>query len=222
MSRLLFLLGGLLYFLQPSLAGDHAVFVNLGWSKDYSHFSFGQYGIEDGSGFPYADIFIVHVAENRFVPGGVLRKRIERDDTDLTGLNVLLNLRLEIDSLFQSYQIDELNSGLLLASFSNQHDNALVWKCRSSEFRLECMQKSLGTFEDFTVKSAFHLELYRDGLLLKRIGNSNRFRDGALEYKMSKVVSDSACQSIVVVVEKKMVGFEGPSVRYMVETVRLD
>ncbi|THB67046.1 MAG: DUF2259 domain-containing protein, partial [Spirochaetaceae bacterium] len=59
-------------------AGDVATMVNLGFSRDSETFAFAQYGIREDSLFPYAEIFIVDVAQNRFVKDGVIRNDYER------------------------------------------------------------------------------------------------------------------------------------------------
>jgi predicted secreted protein len=52
-------------------AGDAAVFQNLGFSPEGKYFMFAQYGVSEGSSLPYAEIYTVDVARNRFVPGGI-------------------------------------------------------------------------------------------------------------------------------------------------------
>nr|WP_272210755.1 DUF2259 domain-containing protein [Marinicella sp. W31]MDC2876669.1 DUF2259 domain-containing protein [Marinicella sp. W31] len=39
-------------------AGDFATFTPLGFSDDGSVFAFEEFGVEDGSGFPYSNIFL--------------------------------------------------------------------------------------------------------------------------------------------------------------------
>jgi len=53
-------------------AGDSASFVNLGFSADGGFYMFAQYGVRSGTLRPWADLFIVDVARNDFVPGGRL------------------------------------------------------------------------------------------------------------------------------------------------------
>ncbi|MBD8890336.1 DUF2259 domain-containing protein [Roseibium litorale] len=63
----------------PAAAGDFARLDVLGFSADGSRFAFEQYGIEDGSGFPYSEIFVFDVPNDSWVKPSPFRKR---DDTD--------------------------------------------------------------------------------------------------------------------------------------------
>jgi len=48
-------------------AGDTAEAEILGFSKDGAYFAFEQYGTEDGSGFPYSEIFVLDVTRDSWV-----------------------------------------------------------------------------------------------------------------------------------------------------------
>ena len=64
-------------------AGDRAQFNPLGYSGDGRYFAFEQFGIQDGSGFPYSEIFLIDLDTDRFAGGSPFRVRI---DTDGAGL----------------------------------------------------------------------------------------------------------------------------------------
>ncbi len=49
-------------------AGDIASFQNLGFSPDSRHFMFGQYGINEKTSSPYADIFLSMLKSTLFYP----------------------------------------------------------------------------------------------------------------------------------------------------------
>jgi predicted secreted protein len=53
-------------------AGDVASFVDLGFSEDGRIFMFAQYGVTEGSLKPWAEMRIVDIRSNNFVPGGRL------------------------------------------------------------------------------------------------------------------------------------------------------
>ncbi len=61
-------------------AGDTAEVHILGFSKTGGFFAFEQYGIQDGSGFPYSDIFVVDVIGDTWVTPSPFRRRDEIDD----------------------------------------------------------------------------------------------------------------------------------------------
>ncbi|SDU22828.1 DUF2259 domain-containing protein [Stappia sp. ES.058] len=62
-------------------AGDFAQADVLGFSKDGSHFAFEEYGIQDGSGFPYSNLYVIDVANDSWVSGSPFRRLDEVDDS---------------------------------------------------------------------------------------------------------------------------------------------
>ncbi len=64
-------------------AGDTANLDILGFSADGSIFAFEEYGIQDGSGFPYANRYYIDTATDSFVAGSPIRVRSEEDGADL-------------------------------------------------------------------------------------------------------------------------------------------
>lgn len=63
----------------PSLAGEASTLNILGFSADGGVFAFEEYGIQDGSGFPYANRFYIDTASDSFLPGTPIRITIESD-----------------------------------------------------------------------------------------------------------------------------------------------
>src|SRR5437868_5180577 len=61
-------------------AADNAERAVIGFSPDGRYFAFEQYGVQDGSGFPYSEIFIIDLPANRWVKGSPFRERVEDDD----------------------------------------------------------------------------------------------------------------------------------------------
>lgn len=64
-------------------AGDMATVEILGFSADGGVFAFGEYGVQDGSGFPYANRYYIDTATDRFLPGTPVRVRLEEDGAGL-------------------------------------------------------------------------------------------------------------------------------------------
>jgi len=63
----------------PALAGDYASFQPIGFSSDGKVFGFEEYGIQDGSGFPYSTIYVLDTQTDTFLPGAPVRARVEED-----------------------------------------------------------------------------------------------------------------------------------------------
>ena len=73
-KRSLFAAAFFLIALVPAFAGDVATFVNLGFSPDSAYFLFGQYGIDQAAGKPYAETYLVDNKRNDFVDKGIARR----------------------------------------------------------------------------------------------------------------------------------------------------
>src|SRR5688572_14787104 len=67
----------------PTVAGDRALIDYLGFSNDGRYFAFEEFGVQDGSGFPYANIYIVDLPADAWVSGSPYRARIEDESGDV-------------------------------------------------------------------------------------------------------------------------------------------
>jgi predicted secreted protein len=81
-ARLAASLGFLVLAAAPALAGDAAAIDPIGFSSDGRFFAYEEYGIQDGSGFPYDSIFLVDLIEDKWV-GMPVRVRLEDDTATL-------------------------------------------------------------------------------------------------------------------------------------------
>ena len=57
----------------PALAGDRASFNAFGFSEDGRYFAFEEYGYQDGSGFPFSNIYLVDLNRDTWVSGSPFR-----------------------------------------------------------------------------------------------------------------------------------------------------
>jgi predicted secreted protein len=69
---------------SQACASDAPETVAVGYSPDGRYFAFEQYGTQDGSGFPYADIYVIDLATNSWVKGTPIRTMTE-DETATLG-----------------------------------------------------------------------------------------------------------------------------------------
>lgn len=76
----------------PSFAGDASTYIPLGFSAEGRYFAFAQTGVQDGSGFAYADLAVVDVARNRFAASDsiVLEEEGDREPSPETALKIVL------------------------------------------------------------------------------------------------------------------------------------
>lgn len=80
MLRALFLL---LMSATAAHAADGAQSRAIGFSPDGKYFAFEQYGIQDGSGFAYSDIFVIDIAANEWVKGSPVRVLDESEEANI-------------------------------------------------------------------------------------------------------------------------------------------
>lgn len=80
MLRILFLL---LLSATAVQAADGAQSQAIGFSPDGKYFAFEQYGIQDGSGFAYSDIFVINIATNEWVKGSPVRVLDESEESNI-------------------------------------------------------------------------------------------------------------------------------------------
>jgi predicted secreted protein len=84
----------------------------IGFSADGRYFAFEQFGIQDGSGHPYADIFITDLKEDRWVPGTPLHVRHNKEaSSPQSARNEAMKLALPV---LEKLKIDQ--PGRLVAS----------------------------------------------------------------------------------------------------------
>ncbi|MCB1496301.1 MAG: DUF2259 domain-containing protein [Bauldia sp.] len=67
----------------PVAAADNAMSLVLGFSPDGRTFSFEEYGVQDGSGFPYSSIYVIDTATDQWVGGTPIRVLSEDETTSL-------------------------------------------------------------------------------------------------------------------------------------------
>ena len=203
-------------------AGDKASFISLGLSPDEKYFAFAQYGEQDGSGFPYAELYLIDIAKNDFVPGGANKVLWdEKADPRGSGLAALLELYVNSDSLLSAYKIDIHNQPKSLVSPVEGIREEVEWfEKNGMPVMLSLQQKGDGDFGAYNSSAAFQLILTRPPKPAQVIGNFKRFRKHVIRYDIDRVFASKGGTACVVVVRMTKIGFEGPDIRYMVETVR--
>ena len=75
--RLAALATALLLLSVAARAGDMATVQILGFSDDGGIFAFEEYGVQDGSGFPYANRYYIDTANDTFLHGTPVRERLD-------------------------------------------------------------------------------------------------------------------------------------------------
>ena len=220
----------LLFLGLAASAGDIASFQNLGFSPNSRYFMFGQYGISDPASSPYADVYIVDVPNNSFVSGGVQNtapKQIAEPFNN--GIGALFTLLRDTTALARKHAISHYTTGRPLYILLDGDEPKENLQFRDFEtgakYTVTLFQSSAGSGE--RVSSSFHIYLTREKgstTQTHTVGRPHYSRTGVKRYSIRQVLLGPDGRSVVFVVEKEEYnGSEaGYSVRYMVETLRLD
>lgn len=67
----------------PVAAGDRALIDYVGFSPEFRYFAFEEFGIQDGSGFAYSNLYVVDLASDSWVVGTPVRRQAESEETSL-------------------------------------------------------------------------------------------------------------------------------------------
>ncbi|MDR2102056.1 MAG: DUF2259 domain-containing protein [Treponema sp.] len=212
-------------------AGDIASFVDFGFSPDGRTYMFGQYGVQADTLKPWADLFVVDVPQNNFVPNG----KISYTHTSPViagqdGSGALYRLISRNTSLTDRYGINFLLQGQPL--YVSTENGAAPAPGDSIEFRDfesgASYKANLVFFTEGTganLKSSFYINLERNrGDGSKKtytVGTPQLKRNLILSYRIKKVMTAPQDGSLIFVIEMRKQGTGGIDIRYMVEALRL-
>ncbi|MFB9950908.1 DUF2259 domain-containing protein [Rhizobium puerariae] len=92
-----------MFFAGTTSAADIASIHPIGFSADGQIFAYEEYGIQDGSGFPYANIYALDLAKDTYLPGTPLRVRLE--DNDATIAKARWQARNDAEALIETHEL---------------------------------------------------------------------------------------------------------------------
>lgn len=96
-------------------AADRPVVQAIGYSPDARYFAFEQFGIEDGSGFPFADVFVLDLQTDSWVNGTPARVKLEQESDTASPLPAHKKARELAQPVLRELHIEE--PAELLAAF---------------------------------------------------------------------------------------------------------
>lgn len=230
---------GCLLFPLSGLAGDQANLQVLGFSEDGKYFAFEQYGIQDGSGFPYSEIYVLDAATDSWVKPSPFRRRDEVDETKGYDPDRLLTEtrsenRLAAQDLLVSTAI--AGKGQTVGSnpvtelsgnpFEMRVNPRLVVPPIDDELKVSL---SLFDLPDETCSSygaetkGFQLAVFRGGedRVLHLDKSLPKSRGCATEYRIERVVTYFPAEGtpvMAIFVHVSTLGFEGPDGRFLAIT----
>jgi predicted secreted protein len=229
MNRKLILFAVLTLLIIPLWAGDTAVFVDLGFSADGKSYSFAQYGVNADNLRPWAELSVVDVSSNNFVPGG--RVSYVHDSPVAAGHDgsgALYRVISRNTTLTDRYHIGYLSQGHLLYFSLENGETSVTETIEFRNFEKAESYRATLTSSGFglTAGSSFFISLERkssDGSVKTfTVGNAGTKRPGIVSYRIRKVLAGPGLSSLVFIIEMKKQNPNGSvDIRYMVETLKL-
>jgi predicted secreted protein len=228
-TRVTALLAASLALLAPTLAGDRAQFQPIGYSGDGRYFAFEEFGVQDGSGFPYSNTYILDLPADKWVSGTPVRM-VHHDET--VGIAELRRLAAE-DSAGRLERLDIDQPAAIIAMNGEGEPDAAAYGLRfgtpgyglspvQDEYLLELEVFDLPASEDcaIVVDQTKGFALTLDGQELARdTGKLPRSRGCAMDYRLYAVVAPAEFSTApggrVAIVATYPFGFEGPDRRFI-------
>jgi predicted secreted protein len=210
-------------------AGDSAVYVDLGFSPDGKTYMFGQYGVLSPSLKPWAEIYVVNVETNNYVPNGkVTRTQDTAIKAGQDGSGILYQLLNSNSALVSRYNINLQNQGqpLYISRNENPPERGETIDFRDfisgKSYKAQLIPVITGSGQD--TRSSFHIDMEirsQNGLTSQiPVGNPQIVRQKIASYNIKKVLINAVGNSIVFVIEMKRIAENGFDTRYMVEVIK--
>lgn len=225
-------------------AGDYGRTEILGFSRDGGRFAFEEYGVQDGSGFPWSNLYVIDVANDSWVPGSPFRRLDEVDDSQPVDFDLELArtraanheaARATVEAAAISGRGDTVAHNPPTERGADPH--LMIAGTRAAapaigpaiELRLteKPVPRPASCPEGFGALQGFRLTLTHDGET-RVLNDDARLPDSrgcALRYRLDRLVvhypQETGRPVFAVIVLVERIGFEGPDGRYIAITGRL-
>lgn len=224
----------------PARAGDMAEAEVLGFGGDGRLFAFREFGVQDGSGFPYANIFVIDMGTDRWVAGTPVRVLLEDEDATVAEARAKAGatLREVVGEEFDPAQaitlahspLGEVGADPTRLTFGPViPSNPLEDPAPRYDARLELFRADAGAENcvDYIGDRAMGFRLIverEDGgsTVLHTDDTIPRSRGCPITYRLSQIVVPGyPPERAVILISVFTAGFEGPNRRFMAVTGRL-
>lgn len=223
------------YSTGAARAGDTATLEVLGFSPDGKIFAFEEYGVQDGSGFPYANRYYIDTHSDSYLPETPFRAMLQEDGASVEDVRAKVKALgetiIEDDALAEnpgfiagSNMITELSADphrmlVLPNSYTLSGAEAL-------EFRLEELPMDNGSCHGLGEAKGFRLlqvaqKPGEETALIHEDKAVPKSRGCPLGYRLHgvRLFSPDGAQPVYsVMIAIRKLGFEGPDYRYMAVT----
>lgn len=222
-------------------AGDYSRLNVIGFSADGKYLAFEEYGTQDGSGFPYSNIYFVETAKNAFAAAPI---KIYTETETATEANTRLKAKMGAAANLKKFKIvsgnvgemvvarliTDLNAGGIEPSSGEKNQTIKFTDYRTSDYFADEFELALNTSE-VKIKGCDFIDLpvLKFDLSLKNLrGNDNKqkilqsdktlpeSRNCPFAYSVQNVYTYK--NTIAVFLNVFTTGFEGPDMRFMAVT----
>jgi predicted secreted protein len=240
MSRIIVISLCLAYTL--AFGGDAADLHFIGFSEDGKYLAFEQYGIQDGSGFAYAEIILVNVPENSFAYPAITCLDEDQDmGLDMTCIRAQTQARSKLEALsivegnlgehVISHPLSDLEANPKYVRF---YERATVLPGFSGfrEYGLTLKELEIPSDNDYLygfgppkmLELSINIPGIDEDIVLQKDTKLPKRRSNVLGYRIHDVYiyHYQGQKYIAVFISYTTPGFEGPDLRFMVVTANLD
>ena len=216
-------------------AGDFSTFQSLGFSPDGKVYAFEEFGIQDGSGFPYSNVYFIDTKKDAYLPGTPIRVRIDDEAAGIAKARA--ESRDKAKALADKHEV--LAHPGVLAAFNPMGEGGI--DPRRIEYHQHAIEPAVGgafalAIEDIAVETTdrcrdiapdgikgFRLKLVKnDGAVADRVLHEDKrapeSRNCPLSYQISGAVAFNAfgVEPVhVALVLVRSFGFEGADGRWI-------
>jgi predicted secreted protein len=218
-----------------AVAGDYASRDVIGFSPDGQYFAFEQYGVQDGSGFPYSEIFIIDTGNDSWVKGSPVKVLIDNESQDVEAARE--RAASEAASLLNRHSISDpgehLASNPRAELSADPHEIAVNIAHQMTppveepvRFTIDEKTQNSAPCSAFTdMVKGFTLTMHSGGdeRVLHEDKRLPESRGCPLGYAFADIyrhVSGDK-QTFAILLHMQQVGFEGPDSRFLAVTARL-
>jgi predicted secreted protein len=211
-------------------AGDVASFVDLGFSENGGIYMFAQYGVDEHTLRPWAEMFIVDVARNEFVPDGRLSYKHDKPVAlGQDGSAALLRIVSRNSGIIQKYRSNFMRQGIpLFISLEDVRDSngdTIDFRDFERGMYYSAALKTVIYGSGGSARSSFFINLSRSaGGGVKKtyvVGSPEVKRPGVTTYSIKKAIVSPDRSAMILVIEMTLLNGNGADIRYMIEALRL-
>lgn len=221
-------------------AGDFAHFKQLGFSESGQYYAFMQMGTHDGSGLPYAEVFVIDVKKNEMVASGsyeVPTSEGDASDSDVSidqackkaieatnlGKFAIVADQFPGDDLLVRLPTDHSKVSDIVFATDNLAEGGATGQATRYTVKVETtatkpadqsIPEDFGTAQLLKLSVSWTEDEKARNLVIQDDKQLPLNRTYPLSYTVRRITGYNG--GIVVIVSYETPGFEGPNVRYMV------